>query len=164
MITPMKFNSQNSILGANPVAGYVTKLFIFGVDMVFALMAITMALLLTGNFDWERLNLLLTWGPILLLVFRGLSFFVFRTYLLIVRYVGEKDYKNVFYAVSLSSGIFFLLLKFLATPFQAQEVLPIVLVDYLVLLLLAGGARIVLRLLFDRLRLQGVNRLQTVIF
>ena len=77
---------------------------------VFALMAITMALLLTGNFDWERLNLLLTWGPILLLVFRGLSFFVFRTYLLIVRYVGEKDYKNVFYAVSLSSGIFFIIL------------------------------------------------------
>jgi FlaA1/EpsC-like NDP-sugar epimerase len=160
----MKFNSQNSILGANPIAGYVTKLFIFCVDMVYALIAITIALLLTGNFELDRLNLLLTWGPVLLLIFRAVSFIVFRTYLLIVRYVGEKDYKNVFYAASLSSAVFFLLLKFLATPFKPQEVLPIVLVDYFVLLLLAGGSRIVLRLLFDRLRLQGVNRLNTVIF
>lgn len=160
----MKFNSQKSILGANPIAGYVTKLFIFGVDMVYALIAITIALLLTGDFEFERLNLLLTWGPVLLLAFRAISFIVFRTYLLIVRYVGEKDYKNVFYAVSLSSAIFFLLLKFLATPFKPKEVLPIVLVDYFVLLLLAGGSRIVLRLLFDRLRLQGVNRLNTAIF
>lgn len=160
----MKFNSQKSILGASPMAGYVTKLFIFGVDMVYALIAITIALLLTGNFEFERLNLLLTWGPVLLLIFRAISFIVFRTYLLIVRYVGEKDYKNVFYAVSLSSAVFFLLLKFLATPFKPKEVLPIVLVDYFVLLLLAGGSRIVLRLLFDRLRLQGVNRLNTVIF
>ncbi len=160
----MKFNSQKSILGASPIAGYVTKLFIFGVDMVYALIAITIALLLTGDFEFERLNLLLTWGPVLLLAFRAISFIVFRTYLLIVRYVGEKDYKSVFYAVSLSSAVFFLLLKFLATPFKPKEVLPIVLVDYFVLLLLAGGSRIVLRLLFDRLRLQGVNRLNTVIF
>ncbi|WP_020538017.1 polysaccharide biosynthesis protein [Lewinella cohaerens] len=160
----MKFNSQKSILGANPIAGYVTKLFIFGVDMVYALIAITIALLLTGDFEFERLNLLLTWGPVLLLAFRAISFIVFRTYLLIVRYVGEKDYKSVFYAASLSSAIFFLLLKFLATPFKPKEVLPIVLVDYFVLLLLAGGSRIVLRLLFDRLRLQGANRLNTAIF
>ena len=146
------------------MAGYVTKLFIFGVDMVYALIAITVALLLTGNFELERLNLLLTWGPVLLLAFRAISFIVFKTYLLIVRYVGEKDYKNVFYAASLSSAVFFLLLKFLATPFKPQEVLPIVLVDYFVLLLLAGGSRIVLRLMFDRLRLQGANRLNTVIF
>lgn len=160
----MKFDSQNSLIGRNQVAGYVTKLFIFGVDMFYALVAITVALLLTGNFELERLNLLLTWGPVLLLLYRALSFIVFRTYLLIIRYVGEKDYKNVFYAVSLSSALFFFTLKFLATPFKTAEVLPIVLVDYFVLLLLSGGTRIVLRLLFDRLRVQGVNRLNTVIF
>lgn len=160
----MKFDSQNSILGRNQVAGYVTKLFIFGIDMLYALLAITMALLLTGNFELERLNLLLTWGPVLLLFFRAVSFIIFRTYLLIIRYVGEKDYKNVFYAASLSSATFFLTLKFLATPFQPKEVLPIVLVDYFVLLLLAGGTRIVLRLLFDRLRVRGVNRLNMAIF
>lgn len=160
----MKFDSQNSIIGRNQVAGYVTKLFLFGVDIFYALVAITVALLLTGNFELSRLNLLLTWGPVLLIIYRALSFIVFRTYLLIIRYVGEKDYKNVFYAVSLSSALFFLTLKFLATPFKPAEVLPIVLVDYFVLLLLSGGTRIVFRLLFDRLRVQGVNRLNTVIF
>jgi len=160
----MKFSSQNSILGSNPIAGYVTKVFVFGIDLAFALLAITSALLITGEFELARLNLLLTWGPVLLLVFRFISFFAFRTYLIIIRYVGEKDYKNVFYAISLASACFFLLLRFIATPFKPQEVLPIVLVDYFVLLFLCGGSRIMLRLVFDKLRVQGVNRLNTVIF
>lgn len=160
----MKFNATNGILGKNRVAGYVTKLFIIGLDLIFALLAITAALLITGNFELDRLNLLFTWGPVLLLFVRGISFLVFRTYLIIVRYVGEKDYKNVFYAATCSSVVFYLLLRFLATPFKSTELLPIVLVDFFVLLFLAGGFRILLRLIFDRLRLQGVNRLNTAIF
>ncbi|MEL6837365.1 MAG: nucleoside-diphosphate sugar epimerase/dehydratase [Bacteroidota bacterium] len=161
----MEFNTPKSIFGPNGrLAGYTTKIFIVGIDLTYALLAITIALLLTGNFQLERLNLLLTWGPVLLLFYRAVSFLVFRTYRLIVRYVGEKDYKSIFYAISLSSALFFFTLKFLATPFQPEEVLPIVLVDYFVALLLTGGSRIVLRLLFDRLRVQGVNRLNTVIY
>lgn len=160
----MKFNSQHSILGSGPVAGYVTKLLVFAVDMVFALLGITFALLITGNFDMIRLNLLLTWGPVLLMVFRFLAFFYFRTYLLIIRYVGEKDYKNVFFATTLASLAFFITLKLIATPFQAREVLPIVLVDYFIVLFLTSGLRIGLRLFFDRMRTQGTNRFNTAIF
>lgn len=142
----------------------MTKFFILGIDLLFALLAITFSLMIIGQFELNKLNALLTWAPILLLFFRTVSFVYFRTYLLIVRYIGEKDYKNIFYAVTASSFIFFLLLRFLATPFKPVEVLPIVLVDYFVMLFLAGGFRIFLRLAFDRLRLQGINRMNTVIF
>ncbi|MEL7427398.1 MAG: hypothetical protein AAFN81_30695, partial [Bacteroidota bacterium] len=77
----MEFNTPKSIFGPNGrLAGYTTKIFIVGIDLTYALLAITIALLLTGNFQLERLNLLLTWGPVLLLFYRAVSFLVFRTY------------------------------------------------------------------------------------
>lgn len=160
----MEFNSQQTILGSKPVSGYVTKLFVFGLDLLFALVAVIFALLITGNFSWERLNLLLTWAPVLLLFFRAGSFLFFRTYLIIIRYVGENDYKNVFYSTTAASIGFFLVLKFIQTPFVPKEVLPIVLVDYFVMLLLVGGFRILLRLTFDRIRNQNSSRFNTIIF
>lgn len=160
----MKFSAKNNIFGSSPLAGYVTKLIIFGLDMAFALVAFTIALLVTDPFNFERVTLIIGWASALLMLFRAMSFLFFRTYLIIVRYIGEKDYRNVFYAVSASSSAFFILLNFLPSIFPQEELLAIVLVDYFVLLCLSGGMRIVIRLLFDRLRLQSVSRLNTVIF
>ncbi|MEZ4986753.1 MAG: nucleoside-diphosphate sugar epimerase/dehydratase [Saprospiraceae bacterium] len=160
----MKFSAKHNILGTGPVAGYVTKLLVLASDMVFALFSFTFALLLTDHFQWERINLLTTWAPIALLLLRGVAFVWFRTYLLIIRYVGEKDYLNVFLAISTSSFLFLLLVYFIPSSLAREDLLPIVLVDYFILLFLSGGFRILLRLLFDKLRMQSVSRLNTVIF
>lgn len=159
----MKYTTNKSIIGLGSLAGYVTKILILGMDMIFAFIALSVALLIIGRFDFSQLSLLISWGVGLLLALRALSFIVFRTYLIIVRYIGEKDYKNVFYAVSFSSFMFWVLLLMMPSPFPKESTIAILLVDYFVLLLLTGGMRIVLRLLFDRLRMQSVTRLNTVI-
>lgn len=161
----MKFLSDYFFSKQDRVAGYVTKLLILGLDLSFALIAFFTALLITGNFDLTRLGILfLGWAPLLVVLLRGTAFILFKTYLIIIRYVGEKDYKNVFYAVTASSLAFGLSLEAFPKLLPPDETLAIVLVDFGVLLLLAGGFRIVLRLFFDQLRLQGRSHLNTVIF
>ncbi len=145
-------------------AGYMTKVLIFAVDLVFTLFAFFAALLITGNFAPERTSLFMSLAPLVLIILRGLAFAFFRTYLIIIRYVGEKDYKNIFYAATVSSALFLGVLQLLPDLLPDREMLSIVLVDYLLLLLLAGGFRILIRLLFDRLKLQSGSRLNTAIF
>ena len=160
----MRFSSKVSIFGSRPVAGYVAKLFILCIDLFFAVLSIVLAILLTGNFDFKRLNFLFTWGPLLLLLFRFAAFVLFRSYLMIIRYVGEKDYRTAFFAITLSSVAFFLVFIWIPHPFSRQEVLPIVLVDYFIMLSLSSGLRILLRLIFDGMRLQRNTGANTVIF
>lgn len=145
--------------------GYATKLAILGVDFFFAIVSFLGALLITGNFELNFLGIaFIGFAPITLLLLRAISFVWFKTYLIIIRYVGEKDYKNVFYAVSFSSVLFFGLVCLLPNMLPKREAFSIVLVDYILLLVLTGGFRIVIRLVVDRLRLQQGSRLNTVIF
>lgn len=148
----------------NRIASYLTKLTILGIDFTSAIISYCIALLVTYKFDYLKAIELLGWSTLILLVFRGLAFLYFRTYLIIIRYVGEKDYKTMFYAVAVSSAAFLLYLNVVPEPIPQEDILPVVLVDFLLLLILTGGFRIVLRLLFDRLRLQGKSRINTVIF
>lgn len=160
----MKFSTQFSIFGTRPLPGYTTKLAILSLDMAFALLSITVALLLVGRFDFERISLLFGWAPLALLCLRSLAFYSFRTYLFIVRYIGERDYVNVFYAIALASAAFLFLLTVFPSPIPRKEVLPIVLVDFFILLFLSGGFRVFLRLLFDQRKMHATSRLNTVIF
>ncbi|MCB9352645.1 MAG: polysaccharide biosynthesis protein [Lewinellaceae bacterium] len=146
------------------IAGYVTKLLILAVDFTFALFAFFAALLITCKFDLSEALEMFGWATALVLFLRAAAFVVFKTYLIIIRYVGERDYKNVFFAVTLSSICFWVLLELFPGLLPAEDVLPIVLVDGTILLLLAGGFRILLRLIFDQVQLQRGSRLNTVIF
>ncbi|MCO6493383.1 MAG: polysaccharide biosynthesis protein [Phaeodactylibacter sp.] len=146
------------------IAGYVTKLLILAVDFLFAFFAFFTALLITCKFDLSKATEMFGWATALILGLRAVAFVVFKTYLIIIRYVGERDYKNVFFAVTASSALFWVLLELFPGMMRAEDVLPVVLVDYGVLLLLAGGFRILLRLIFDRVQLQRGSRLNTVIF
>lgn len=146
------------------IRGYVTKLIILGLDLFFALAAFFTALMIDNSFDFNVSLQLFGWSAILLLFLRGLAFVIFKTYLIIIRYIGEKDYKNIFTAIAASSIVFWLLLLLFPRLLPKEEVLSIVIIDFAILSLLAGGFRILLRLLIDQLRLQRGSRLNTIIF
>jgi FlaA1/EpsC-like NDP-sugar epimerase len=134
------------------------------IDTFFAIIAFSAALLLTSKFNFDRLDLLFTRALPLLICLRIGAFFYFQTYALIIRFIGEKDYYNVMWAVGTSSVAFYLVMWLYPQPFGPKELLPIVMIDYFVLLILMAGFRSVLRLLFDQLRSQRTSHLNTVIF
>ncbi len=146
------------------IAGYVTKLLILGIDFTFALFAFFSALLVTSKFDFSHALGLVGWAAVVILALRAVAFVVFKTYLIIIRYVGEKDYKNVFFAVTSSSALFLAVLWLFPGLLPADDILPVVVVDYLILLFLAGGLRILVRLIVDRVQRQRGSRLNTAIF
>ncbi len=149
----------------NIVSGHATKLLILGIDLMFAAIAFYLALMITLNFNVDRASEINIWRILLvLLIVRGLLLVIFKTYLIIIRYVGEKDQRNVFYAITSSSVIFYVLLLVIPDMFPAPLILSIILIDYLLALGSMIGFRILLRIIFDQLRLRQGNRLNTVIF
>ena len=149
--------------GQTQYPGYMTKLAIFTIDATFALISFCFAKLLIENFDFYPAFAYWQTGVLLLLLRMG-SFSVFRTHHLILRYTGEKDYRNVFYAVTLSSLLFTMVIFLVPGVNLGKNAVGVIMVDYALMLLFSGGFRILLRLLFDRLRLQQTSRLNTVIF
>ena len=147
-------------------AGYVSKLIMLGVDLSLALLSFFVALLVTNNFAFAAAGVfLLGKASLVLLLLRGLSFFYFKTYLIIVRFVGIKDVRNVFYAITVSSVVFGVLVAVVPGLLPTQQAVGIVLVDYVVLLLLCEGFRAILRMAFDELRVRNAaSHLNTAIF
>lgn len=150
----------------NRIAGYVTKLLMLGVDLSLALLSFFIALLVTNNFAFAAAGVFLLGKTSLVLLGLRVLFFVwFRTYLIIIRFVGIKDVRNVFYAVTTSSLIFGLLVVLWPELLPRKQAMAIVLVDYIVLLLLCEGFRAILRIAFDELRSRNAgSRLNTIIF
>lgn len=147
-----------------PIAGYVTKSLILAFDLGFSVLSFFLAVMILGKFQADRVEWMWNWALPALLVLRLLSFFVFKTYFIIIRYVGEKDIKNLLYAVLSSSVVFYLVQKAYPSFLPAGEELSIVLVDGLLLLVFASIFRVLLRLAFNQLRDQRRSRLNTVIF
>ena len=160
----MNWMEKLSVTHRRRLSGFETKLLLVSIDTLVAICSFCAAILLTSQFDFDRLDLLFTRALPLLIALRVGAFFYFRTNSLIIRYIAEKDYHNVLLAVSTSSLAFYLVMWVYPQPFGPKELLPIVLTDSLALLLLMSGSRALLRIAFDELRLQRKSQLNTVIF
>jgi FlaA1/EpsC-like NDP-sugar epimerase len=150
------------------VSGNASKAMILLIDLFAALMSFSFGLLLTDNMDLYNQGIfLVSVGLVVLLALRGLSFYIFKTYLIIIRFAGLKDARNVFLAVLTSSGAFFIATLLFPTLLKTDDNWKIIVVDAVVLIALAGGFRLALRTLADvnRGRMHnGNSRINTVIF
>jgi len=148
-------------------SGYATKVIILGIDLGLALLSYFTALMITNNFAMAQAGdyFLLGWAPLILLGLRAIAFVIFKTYLIIIRYIGIRDVRNIFLAVSVSSLAFLIVIMVQPGLLPPKRQMAIVLVDFLLLLVLAGGFRAVMRLGYDGLRARAQSsRLNTVIF
>ncbi|MCO6477048.1 MAG: polysaccharide biosynthesis protein, partial [Phaeodactylibacter sp.] len=147
------------------IAGYVTKLLILVADFIFAFFSFFLALLITTKFRLVDAQNMVGWAVVLILLLRMAAFRAFRTYLIIIRYIGEKDYKNVFLAITASSVVFAAFLFLIPTLISRQDILPVVIVDYAILLVLAIGARMLMRMLMNqKAEQERGSHLNTAIF
>ncbi|WP_170110710.1 polysaccharide biosynthesis protein [Flavilitoribacter nigricans] len=151
-------------LKTRPIAGYVTKSLILGFDLLFSFLSFLLAVLIIGKFDLDRASLMWGWALPILMAFRLAAFISFRTFSIIIRYIGEKDVKNLFYAVVTSSSLFLGIQILFPKILPEGEALSIITVDALLLLAFAVFFRVLLRLVFNQLRDTRKSRLNTVIF
>lgn len=144
-------------------AGYATKLLIFGLDVCASVFSIFAAILLSYELHITSAHLFYSWTIAALLGLRILSFIGFGTYSIIIRYIGEKDYKTVFLAVTSASVIFYLIHGFLPSGITPAKLLPVILIDYILCLCAVGGLRILLRLAYDHFK-RNNDGIPTAIF
>jgi FlaA1/EpsC-like NDP-sugar epimerase/ADP-ribose pyrophosphatase YjhB (NUDIX family) len=150
----------------NGFAGSATKILILSIDLFFALFAFAFAVFVDRTLNATSWTLVMTSSlPWILLTLRGISFIVFKTYLIIIRFVGEKDIFNLFWATTTSSLAFYFLLKAFPLALPGDRAATVVVVDYLLLLYLSGGFRAFLRLLYKYLRRQNKGKtIPTIIY
>ncbi len=144
--------------------GYLTKVLILIIDVGATVASLCLAILLTNNFSTGHLIPLLYLALPVLLGLRIGSFIFFKTYMIIVRYIGEKDYRNSFFAVTVSSAIFGLAIWQFPQLLPADNQLAIITVDYTLLLLATIGVRIFMRNFFDQINLQRNAGVPVAIF
>lgn len=150
----------------NGFAGSATKVLILSIDLFFALFAFAFAIFVDRSLNATSWTYVMTSPlPWILLTLRAISFIVFKTYLIIIRFVGEKDILNLFWATTVSSLAFYFLLKIFPLALPGDRAATVVVIDYLFLLYLSGGFRAFLRLLYKYLRRQNQGKtIPTIIY
>lgn len=149
---------------SSSLRGYVTKIGVFVLDLAFAILSFGTASLLVLAFDLRPYGSVLLRAFAVLMALRIISALVFKSYALILRYIGEKDYWTVFITVTIPTLIFGILCASLPDFFPIRRYKAILLIDVAFLLLLSIGFRIGLRILINRLNQPVKSRLNTVIF
>ncbi len=145
-------------------SGATTKVLIFALDTAFAILSFLLALLVLYSFDLEpSWRSFISFLPYVVLM-RILGFSAFKTYSIIIRYTGEKDYRTTFFAVTVSSLALFALYLLLLPPVSLSRAVATLIVDYVLLLAATIGMRILLRLVYDYLKQHRVSRINTAIF
>ncbi len=148
----------------NRISGSFTKIFILGIDLAFALFAFGFAVFVDRTLNatsWSMV--MLSSVPWILLTLRAISFIVFKTYLIIIRFVGEKDFMNLALAATSSTVVFYAILKTFPLALPGDRAATVIVIDYLFLLYLSGGFRIFLRLLYKYLRQKNKGRVPNAI-
>jgi FlaA1/EpsC-like NDP-sugar epimerase len=152
----------------NAISGITSKIMVLAYDFFAALLSFSFALLLTNNFEiYQQGIFLISVGLVVLLLLRGLSFYLFKTYLIIIRYAGLKDARNIFMAVLTSSLAFYIATLLFPSLLPIESTWRVILVDSVFLIALCGGSRLAMRSLADvnRQRMgNGGSRINTAIF
>ena len=146
MISPLPNNQRK-------VAGNATRIIVFGVDALIGLLAWVVAVYIMHGFDWDESVAFLRHFPtaVFLLIQLG-AFLIAGTNNIILRYIGEKDYRTIFFSV-VGASLLFLILWGAAYPVLGKyRMLGVVLVDTMALLTLLVGSRMTLRMLYNRIK------------
>jgi len=133
-------------------ARYKTKCLVLGLDIFASAFSIFAAILLSYEFQLEKAGLFFSSAIAALLGLRILFFIWFRTYSIVIRYIGEKDYSRSFLAITSASVCFYLIHGLLPPAFEAGHLESIILIDCALNLCAVVGIRVLLRLVYNRVK------------
>lgn len=143
---------------------FPTKLFFLILDIALAMFALAFSILVTENFNIESTIALFGLSVLIFLGIKIGAFLFFRTYLLIVRFIGFEDYRRSSYAVAASSLVFSVAQLGFANFINPILSVNVLLLDFLLLLALMIFSRVILKMLVDRFRIKEKSNLNTIVF
>jgi len=149
------------------LSGHVNQQVIWVTDLVLTAFSFLTACLLVFEFNLAPHSRPILMALVLMLGLRIGFQYWFRTHALIIRFIGEKDLRLVFFAVLGASLAFLLLVQIWPGFFPVRRFKAIALVDFLMTLTLMGGFRVLLRMVHDRLSRNGKGeqvRMNTLIY
>jgi len=147
------------------IPGVIPKIAILAADLIFSVGAFGLALLFTLDLDLgAALSVLFSPVTLVLLGLRFIAFFYFRTPFIILRYIGEHDYRSIVLAVAVSSAVFLMVGVLWPDLFAPANAPATVFVEGAFSLLACLGLRIFFRLRIDQRKVKKRSRINTAIF
>jgi len=129
-------------------SAYTSRLVVLAIDVLFTLLAISLASILRHNFSINQaLSNLWIVVPFVLIA-RLVSFRWFRTYAVITRYAGASDILSVFYAVT-GGSLCLVGLAVLLRPYGLSMPISILLIDYFLLITAMSALRLMMPSLYQ---------------
>lgn len=127
---------------------YASRLGLLLIDSLAAILSLFLAAWLRMNFDLDEAMLLFYDAILIVLVIRVITFRIFRTYAIIVRYSGLSNFIQVFNTAVIGSFLIFLVVVFLRT----QGIIisrAVILIDFFIFTFLLSAIRLIIPLILN---------------
>lgn len=147
--------------------GSATRAIVFAIDTLLALGVWAFAAFILHGFDWEDTYAFLAKPyTFVLICIQTAGFLLFGTYNIIIRYIGEQDYRKAMLSVLGGTVVFLVLYGIVYPELGAMRVLATLLIDTVFLIAAMVAVRIAMRMLYDRYMRPGEQQLgqRTAIF
>lgn len=146
-------------------AGNKTRYAIFMADLFLAAFSWTFSAYIIHEFDWKKAAYFLKDYTGLVLYFVQITmFFFWRTHNIILRYIGDKDFRIIFYSAFSTIAVFIAIWLIVFPRFGGFKTLGVAIIYSLFVGFSMSGLRIGLRYVFDYIRNPQVLGESTAIF
>jgi len=130
---------------------YAPRWFVFASDMTVCFLSIGLAFLLRFNFDIPEKHTKDIWYVFgLVLAFRGIAFYITKTYASIVRHTGVKDALRIIISVT-GSTVIISMINFIHLYLDKAFILPlsVIIIDYITTLFFLTSTKLFVKILFQ---------------
>lgn len=134
---------------ATKLSGDYSRFGILVIDTLFTIFSFVVACLLIFEFNLESHRSACLQGLLILVGLRLVSGAYFKSYSLIIRFIGEKDLRHLFVSIFTASLAFLTLVYIWPDLFPEKRFKAIIFVEFLITLILTGGARVGFRIVHD---------------
>ena len=145
-----------------PWSGRTTKFLLFVADMSIAAVSLAAAVFFAYDLSLPTVSLLYSWPFLIFMVVKAGAFLFFGTYNIIIRYIGERDTLSLVKAMVVSSVCNYVLSFWLPPVGVTKNLLTILWVDLFLGVLGLSSLRFMIRLLYDRLKLNTTGTVTAI--
>lgn len=145
-----------------PWSGRTTKLLLFVADLCISAVSLAASVFFAYDLSLPTVALLFTWPFLIFMAVKAGAFLYFGTYNIIIRYIGERDTLSLIKAMVVSSICNYVLSFWLPPVWVTPKLLAIIWVDLFLGILALSSLRYIIRLLYDRLKLNTTGTVTAI--
>lgn len=148
------------------LSGNIPRWGIFLIDLSISVFSIFTAYFLRFNFiipNNELITFPLVFASVILV--RGLSFFIFKTYSGIIQYTSIEDAKRIFFTIS-TGTLFLCFANMVKAYFFVRHLIPysVIIIDFVVLIFLMTSFRLFVKLMYQEIQKDSREKANVIIY